>query len=132
MTVVICRYFKKIFQGNILIHFVFPCELWHIYFNKTWIEIYWVSFLSLQIWFCQIWLTKRNRMARQFKLTSSRTSIPHLPILTRFLFIRSNILPGVAIITCTERKRDSSQSNTRHHTQFLSPSRGSPPLWSIC
>lgn len=66
-------------------------------------------------------------MARQFKLTSSRTSIPHLPILTRFLFIRSNILPGVAIITCTERKRDSSQSNTRHHTQFLSPSRGSPP-----
>lgn len=67
-------------------------------------------------------------MARQFKLTSSRTSIPHLPILTRFLFIRSNILPGVAIITCTERKRDSSQSNTRHHTQFLSPSTPHPPV----
>lgn len=44
-------------------------------------------------------------MAKLVKLTSSRTSIPHLPILTRFLFIRSNILPGVAIITCTERKR---------------------------
>lgn len=40
----------------------------------------------------------------QKKLTSSKTSIWHFPIFTKFLFMRSNILPGVAIITCTERK----------------------------
>lgn len=55
-----------------------------------------------------------ERSKRLIELTSSRTRILQFGVFTRPLFMRSRILPGVAIMTCTEKEWNYSEPWLSH------------------